>query len=159
MEKTSLIPLRFFVRRPSKDELTWFELNPDITGYASEDSCVVLNPFSKLTDAENASIVINEGVRLMMRALKLTPSFQITSKQKKRFSNTIYESNSISLCETILARIIAGDPSAENPTELQLGYSQAISDIFDNLVILESNDETYNNLLDVVHNLRNRARN
>jgi hypothetical protein len=159
MEKTSLEPLRFFVRRPSPDELTWFKVNPDIAGYASEDNYVVLNPFSKLTITESASIVINEGVRLMMRAFKLAPHFQITATQRKRFSNTIYESNSISLCETILARIIAGDPSSENPTELQLGYAQAISDIFDNLVILEGSDETHNDLLDVVHNLRNRARN
>ena len=35
MEKTSLEPLRFFVRRPSPDELTWFKVNPDIAGYAS----------------------------------------------------------------------------------------------------------------------------
>ena len=108
MEENSLTPLHFWIRKPSPDELAWFKLNLGIAGYASEDNCVVLNPFSKLTKAENASVVINEGVRLMMRSLNLAPSFQLTRKQEKRFSGSIYKSNSKALCETILARIIAG---------------------------------------------------
>jgi hypothetical protein len=109
----------YFSRKPVQEEILWFRENQNITGYASDDGCIVINPFSTLNKKEITSVCINEALRLFMRDHKINPKIKLTKKQTNFFIGTAYEGRIIETKQTIVARIIAGDPSAQDVTPTQ----------------------------------------
>ncbi len=109
----------YFSRKPVQEEILWFKKNQSITGYASDDGFIVINPFSTLNKKEIAAVCINEALRLFMRDHKINPKIKLTKKQTNFFMGTAYEGKIIETKQTIVARIIAGDPSAQDVTLTQ----------------------------------------
>lgn len=111
--------LGYSLREPNQEEILWFKKNPSITGYASEDGCIVKNPHTALNNDEFESVCINEALRLFMRDQNIKPRIRLTKKQINFFVGTAYEGNLIETKQTIVARIISGDPSAQDITPAQ----------------------------------------
>ena len=109
-------------REPTKSELAYFLKNKNVSGMATKDNKVILNPYSKLKDNEKKAVVKNEMSRIFMRKLPKS-SFQLTDKQKKKFKHYGSEQN---VRDTIIGRIISGDPSALDVTEEQKAYADNI---------------------------------
>jgi hypothetical protein len=107
------------LRKANEEEVLWLSKNPSVAGYASDDGYIVINPFSTLNKNEVNSVCINEALRLFMRDHQITPRIKITKKQKNFFMGTAYEGRVIETKQTIVARIIAGDPSAQDVTPTQ----------------------------------------
>lgn len=110
----------------SEDE--FFAKNPSTTGMAAEDGRIILNPYSKLSDADKASVAVNEAARLFMRENNIEPDFEITEEQRKKFANTPYgkAGNEAFLKQTIAARIVANDSSAGQITKQQRAYAEKL---------------------------------
>ena len=100
------------VRAPYPGEDTFFKGRPEVGGMAAEDGKITLNPYSKLSDDEKSSVAKNEAIRLWMRDKKPNLSFPVSPKQKQAFANTEYGGDENALKQTIVARILSGDPSA-----------------------------------------------
>lgn len=108
------------------NEIVFFKNNPTVSGMAAEDGNIVLNPYSKLSEKELRSVTINEAVRLFMRNRNINPSFNMTTDQVRYFKNSPYGSDFNAMRQSIVGRIISGDPSI-NPTEEQLLFSKGIA--------------------------------
>lgn len=117
------------IRKPYPEEAEWFSKNLNIAAYSSDDYFIVINPYLKLNSAERNSLCINEGARLFMRKNKIIPKIRLTNEQKKYFKGTVYEGNSIAVRQTIIARIIAKDPSAKNITKKQIAIANEIIEL------------------------------
>lgn len=101
------------VREPFESEVKWFRSNPEVAGMASYgDGSVVLNPFSNLSESEKAKVIENEGIRLWQNQNKVKYGFDVTPEQEASFKGTAYEGKADALRETIVGRILSGDPSA-----------------------------------------------
>lgn len=146
------------LRRATTDELSWFELEPHIAGYAAADGTIVLNPRSGLQEIERACVVRNEAMRLLMAALSLSPDVDVTDAQAKAFAGTEYANNPVALRQTIVARLASGDPSAGQGTELQIGYARAVCALFEQVVQLECDEDADRALVHLATNLRVRPR-
>ena len=112
------------VRAPSQSEMTFFRQNPSVAGYAAPDGNVVLNPLTTLTRMERQSVIRNETARILMRRSKeLTPLFDLTPEQGRAFATygPLQQQR-----ETIAARLVAGDPSALEPSLAQLQFVQRL---------------------------------
>ena len=109
------------MRDPVDTELEYFKNNPTVTGMATEDNKVILNPYSKLSSKEKEAVALNEAARVRMRTNpELTPNFELTPEQTKFLnSNTYSKASDTDRKATIAARILSGDPSAGTPTEEQ----------------------------------------
>lgn len=118
----------YAVRNPYKSEDVWFALNPKVTGMASEDGRIVLNPYSGLSDENKAAVAKNEAIRLFMRQNNVDPQFKVTPEQMKSFAGTEYgkKGNEGFMRQTLVSRILTGDPSAGNATEEQRKAAQSI---------------------------------
>ena len=116
----------YLLRQPYKNENEWFKNNLNIAGYASQDGFIVINPHTKKNLYEIESVCINEAIRLFMRDANITPKIKLTKKQLNFFNGTAYEGNSIEMKKTIISRIIAGDPSAQNFTKVQKEVANTI---------------------------------
>ena len=104
------------IRTPYKSELDFFKGRPEVAGMATEDNKIILNPFSSLSPQEKMAVAKNEALRIYMRLNEITPTFDLTKDQKSMFIGTEYEKDPISAKQTILARILSGDPSAKDAT-------------------------------------------
>ncbi len=104
------------IRSPFKGELDFFRERPEVAGMATEDAKIILNPFSSLSDKEKRSVAINEAIRLYMKDNEVQPDFELTDEQKKLFEGTEYAADEAAAKQSILARILSGDPSARNAT-------------------------------------------
>lgn len=120
-------PGNALVRQPSVSEMEFFKTNPNVAGYASEDDRVVLNPNSKLNDVERAAVVKNEASRIWMRKNDIDPPFTITSEQRNAFAGSPYQKDDKALRQTLVARILSGDPSAGKITAEQKKFAESIS--------------------------------
>jgi len=114
------------VRRPYPSELGYFKTNKDVSGMATIDGKIILNPFSNLSTKEQESVIKNERVRLWMRSNNITPDFKLTEKQRTFFLNTPYAENEDAMKQSIVARIISGDPSAMDATVEQNEWAKRI---------------------------------
>jgi len=118
-------------RAPNTGELKFFTDNPMVGGMVVEDS-VVINPFKQWKPEERNSILTNESIRLFMRRNNIKPKFNVTEEQTNFFRNnrtntgSNYIDNPSELRETIIARIIAGDPSSGTPTKDQIDIAENI---------------------------------
>ncbi len=120
----------FDLRNPYESELEFFQKNPNVSGMATEDNRVILNPYSNLSGAEQNAVILNERARLAIRNnLVPPPDFDLTPEQIEAFSqiqNGRPYGNMRQIRETIAARILSGDPSALNPTADQMHYAQQL---------------------------------
>ena len=125
---------QFPVREPYESELEFFQKNPNVSGMATEDGKVILNPYSELSDQEREAVVLNERARLAIRAgLVPPPNFVLTPEQTAFFSrinNGRPYGNPQDIKETVAARILTGDPSAQKPTRAQLDYVEELRRAF-----------------------------
>lgn len=129
------LPKGIAMREPFEGELTYFKQNPNVSGMATDDNKVILNPFSGLKDSEYQSVAINEAARIVMRNPKYKPDFELTDQQLRFLDSTSYRNASEDDRKaTIAARIISGDPSGGVPTSEQ---SMFINDIKQALQIEE----------------------
>lgn len=114
-------------RAPSEHEGEFFHKRKDVGGMADfESNTVVLNPYSNLTDEEMSGVALNERARLAMRNLGIRPNFKLTEKQKKAFKNYGSEQQKR---ETIVGRILSGDPSALDITKEQQDFAEQIRSV------------------------------
>lgn len=111
-------------RSPYQSELDYFKANPTVTGMATEDNRVIINPYSNLTEAEKNSVFQNEKARIIMRTNeKAKPKFSLTDEQKKFLDGNTYKyASPQDRAATIAARILTSDPSAGKPTKEQLEF-------------------------------------
>lgn len=107
------------IRKPFAGEDKFFKNRPEVGGMAAEDGKIVLNPYSSLKEQEKMQVAKNEAIRLWMRDNKPELPFDVTKEQAKAFSGTEYGSNPQALKETIVARVLTGDPSAMATPEQQ----------------------------------------
>jgi len=99
-----------------KSEDDYFKNNPTVTGMATEDGNIIINPYSSLTDAEKRAVMVNESARLYMRKMG-TPNVSLTREQESNLAGTSYATGSLQdQRATILARLLSGDPSGGVPT-------------------------------------------
>lgn len=112
------------IRKPYASELEYFKKNPNVSGMATEDDRVILNPYSKLSKEEFDAVAQNETARIAMRKNpELQPNFELTEEQKKMLSSGSYaDADEVHRKATVAARILSGDPSAGTPTEEQLQF-------------------------------------
>lgn len=105
-------------------EEEFFKNNPHVGGMAAEDNQIIINPYSKLSDAEKQAIMLNEAARVHMRSGKIEPpQFALTPEQESAFAKY---GNTTDKQSTIAARILSGDPSALNVTPEQIQYAREL---------------------------------
>jgi hypothetical protein len=119
-------------RRPYPSEDAYFQANPNVGGMAAEDGRVVLNPYAPLSEDERRLVAANEAARLRMRSDSVgRPDFELTPEQAAYFASInngrSYGSDQ-DIRETIIGRILSGDPSAGTTTPEQRAYARRISD-------------------------------
>ncbi len=107
------------LRDPYPSELSYFQKNPHVSGMATEDDRIILNPFSPIDSEAKKSVYKNEEARIFMRNSKNRPQFKLTKEQQKAFKDYGQEQD---IRETIAARILAGDESALESTREQKDY-------------------------------------
>ena len=117
-----------FLREPYESEHRYFKANPHVGGMADfKTGSIVINPYSKLSDEEKKGVMINEYSRLIMRQNDLLPPFKLTPEQKEAFKDY---GDDRSQRETVVGRIISGDPSALNATPEQKEFAEYIKKYF-----------------------------
>jgi hypothetical protein len=106
------VPKGIKTRKPYESELEYFRRNTNVSGMATEDNAVILNPFSGLKDNEYQAVAINESSRILMRQPKYAPDFDLTEQQVRFLDSTTYRNASEDDRKaTIAARLLSGDPS------------------------------------------------
>jgi len=120
------------LRDPFQSELDYFSKNKNVTGMATEDNRIILNPYSNLNEKQKNAVIKNEAARILIRSGKIEkPNFDLTEEQKKFLEGTTYKNASEEDRKaTIAARLLAGDISGQNATEDQMSYISKLSDLF-----------------------------
>ena len=114
------LPKGIAMREPFEGEIAYFKQNPNVSGMATDDNKVILNPFSGLKDSEYQSVAINESSRILMRKPQYRPDFDLTDEQVRFLDSTTYRNASEDDRKaTIAARLLSGDPSGGVPTSEQ----------------------------------------
>ena len=113
-----------FIRTPEKSELEYFKSNPTVSGMATEDDKIILNPYSNLSKKEQDAVALNEYGRIVMRTNpQFAPNFVLSDEQIKFLdSNTYKNAPEQDRMATIAARLLSNDPSAGTPTIDQLKF-------------------------------------
>jgi hypothetical protein len=132
MERTNALAdmLRGLVRDPYQSEHDFFRGAPHVGGMATEDGRITLNPYSPLNAREREAVTVNEGARLVMSRYGQQPP-ALTQAQSSLLS-TIDNGrpygggNDNAQRETIIARILSGDPTAGDWTQDQANYASKI---------------------------------
>lgn len=127
---------------PDKETMDFFRKNPHISGMANgaglngsdpkSPRVVMVNPFSKLPPENRKLLIENERLRHFMAETGEDPAFDPTPEQTQFFKGEEYgkPENKKYLKQTIVSRIITGDPSAGNVTIAQEAEDQRIYDKF-----------------------------
>ena len=102
---------------PTED--AYFKAHQTVTGMAAKDGTIVLNPYSSLTPEEKQAVARNEATRLFMQDEKIVPDITLTPEQQKSLAGTAYATDADAAKQTIVGRILSGDPSAGEPTPAQ----------------------------------------
>ena len=121
------LPFGVKQRAPTPSEMSFFKRS-EIPGYAADDGFVVLSP-SPAPNVNTEAVARNEAARVFMRQNKdFSPNFKLTPAQESFLNGTEYaRASTAQRRETIAARIFSGDPSAQQPTEEQLGFVRRLS--------------------------------
>lgn len=124
-------------RLPQDHELEFFHANPDVGGYASPDGKIVMNPFSGLGPEERHGVMKNELYRLLARDSviprytgKLSPEQEKSLDENRHYA----KADPADRVDTIIGRLLSGDPSAPPATPDQTLYLNMIRPQFDQLV-------------------------
>ncbi len=115
-----------WLRPPYQSELDYFLSNPNVAGMATEDNRVIFNP--TLPEKSRESVFMNELARIALRNRMQVPEFSLTPRQDERFRDYGKPED---IRSTILARILAGDPSAEDYTDEQSSHVEQLRKIVD----------------------------
>lgn len=107
------------VRPPYPGEDDFFRRNPHVGGMAAEDGKITLNPHSRLSAAERQAVARNEAIRLHQRDLGMRYTFPLTEQQRRSFAGSAYATDEDAARQTVVARALAGDPSAGDLTDDQ----------------------------------------
>jgi hypothetical protein len=120
------------LREPFQSEMDYFDKNRNVTGMATEDNKIILNPYSKLNEKQKDAVIKNEATRILIRTGQVEkPIFDITEEQGKFLDNTTYKNASEDDRKaTIAARLLTGDSSGQTATEDQMNYISKLSDFF-----------------------------
>ena len=112
------------MRKPFPSELEYFKKNPKVSGMATEDNAVIINPYSPLSDAEKEAVEQNEMLRVLIRTGKVSkPKFSLTKEQADYLGTTSYRgAKDEDRLATIAARLFTGDPTAGTGTKEQEDY-------------------------------------
>ena len=136
------------VRDPNKTEMDFFNSanGKNVPAMSTEDGRIIVNPNSKLSKDELQAVKVNEAVRVKIKDTIL-PEFELTEKQNK-FFNTInggkpYGSKD-DINKTVIARIISGDPSAQDITQDQIDIAKQIGNEIGIPSITPDNGESKN---------------
>jgi hypothetical protein len=118
------------MREPDESELAYFKSNPNVTGMAADDNRIILNPYSKLSKAQQDGVALNEYSRIIMRTNpQFAPNFVLSDEQTKFLdSNTYKDAPEQDRMATIAARLLSGDPSAGTPTIDQLKFVNSLKE-------------------------------
>jgi hypothetical protein len=116
------------IRDPYDSELSYFKKNPTVSGMATEDNKVILNPYSGLNNIQKRAVAMNEAVRVLMKnESSLKPNFALTEEQKYFLdSNTYKDATQEDRQATIAARIFSGDSSAGEATKEQIDFVEKL---------------------------------
>ncbi len=115
-------------RQPFLSELEFFKSNPTVAGMASfGDNSVVMNPLSTLSQREKQSVIANERLRLLLG--DATPDIDISPLQRLLLSSTSYANNPDRSRQTILGRLVSGDPSGGAATPKQRAFLGSLASI------------------------------
>ena len=115
-----LLPGGIPLREASPSEKDFFMLRPDVSGMATDDGAVVLNPYTKLNEDQLDAVALNEAARVIMSSnQELQPKFELTPEQRSAFKR--YGPPS-AIRATIAARLLSGDPTALTPTSDQIRF-------------------------------------
>ena len=126
---------RYKERQPYESESQWFADNPDVSGMASEDGAVVLNPHLNMSPGGAVRTKRNESVRLLMDDVGYSAKSGLTDDQKALSSGMgAYGSDEDALKKTILARILADDESLGPYTPDQVLEAELFADAHTNWV-------------------------
>ena len=113
------------MRQPYASEDDFFKRNPNVSGMATKDNAVILNPYSTLDERQKRAVAINEAARVVMRKeAHLRPDFDLTPEQVKAFAS--YGSSDDQKA-TVAARIFSGDDSALDVTPEQRAFVDRLS--------------------------------
>ena len=129
-----------------KGEDEYFYNNQHVGGMATEDNHIIINPYSKLNNEERDSIRKNEAARLAMRNGYPRPSFELSTEQKEKFGQ--YSQDEQDQKETIIGRIISGDPSVGGITKEQQMYADELASVLKVAPNLQNNSGPRNNIID-----------
>ena len=125
------------IRQAYPSEQQFFRNRPYVAGYAADDGGVVQNPY--ITKGLSP-VAANETVRQALRSLpnEQRPDFELTPEQTATLGD--YSPDPRDVKDTILARIITGDPSAQNITDAQRqAANQAVNQTYNYLGISNGN--------------------
>ena len=112
------------MREPTWAERRFFAKHANVSGMATEDLAVILNPYSSLTDHELGAVAINEAARVFIKRRRINPPcFSLTPEQRRAFK---HYGAAEDVRATIAARILTGDPSALSPTRQQLFFVERL---------------------------------
>ena len=129
-------------REPYPGEADYFKANPHVGGMAAEDNRIVLNPHSKLSPQEQQAVARNEATRLYLREQKWPLDFELTPEQRASFQGTPYgdPAHADDLKQTLLARLVSGDPSAGTPTARQQEWANWLKGTLEGRNVSEGTD-------------------
>jgi len=130
---------RFPQREPFPAERDFF-LNQEVSGLppdkiaqgiAAEDNKVTLNPFSLQGNKDKEGVKQNEQIRLYLRNNHPDITFHLSPEQREAFKTYGYQAKTPrerdqAVRDTIMARILTGDPSAGTATPEQQAIAQQI---------------------------------
>lgn len=105
----------YAVRPPFPGEEAMFRRRPEVAGMAGEDGWITVNPHSP-PGVNRQAVVKNEAIRLFQRDNGLSYNFPLTESQRNFLAKTEYGADPSAARETIVARILTGDPSAGDVT-------------------------------------------
>tara|TARA_B100000287_G_C20602178_1_gene768563 strand:- start:1032 stop:1442 length:411 start_codon:yes stop_codon:yes gene_type:complete len=119
---------------PNTEEIDFFKRmaqeNKMVGGMADfETGTFILNPFRQWkSPEEKESVMANEALRLFMRSRNLNPVFELTDEQKQMpwLTGSSYKDDDKAVRETIISRLLSGDPSSGSPTKEQIGFAESV---------------------------------
>ena len=135
----------FGTRGLYEGEDKYFKKNPNVAGMATEDNKIIINPYSQISPEEKQAVAQNEAIRLFLKQSDYTPEFDLTKKQQEFFKGSEYEKNPAEARNTIIARILTGDPSVGNISKQQ---QQAANEVMQQLNQFLSNSRPELNIME-----------
>ena len=119
------------IRDPYPSELLYYMNNRNVGGQFGGgfgdlgDKTITLNPYSRLNKAQKDWVAKNEAARMWMLENQYS-SPEATTAQKRSMQGTPYGINQAALNDTMLARVMFGDPSAIEPSFMQRNASDYV---------------------------------